>query len=76
MFDWQRRFTRKRLARKKAATVKIFEYFSLCKQIKTKSDIAKSRFEIQTIHLSLIKQTNKNKTTLENYSKSNLIYNS
>ena len=59
-----------------AATIKTFEYLLLGKKLKSQTDIAKKQYQKLDVTFEFDKIIKKEKPTLENYSKSDLIYNS
>ena len=59
----------------KAASLKIFEYSRLGKELKAKTDIAKKQYQNLDNTFEFEKIIKIEKPTLENYNKSNLIYN-
>ena len=59
----------------KAATMKRFEYLPLGRKLKAQSDIAKEQYEKLDDTYEFNRIFTKEKLTLENYSKSDLMYN-
>ena len=59
----------------KAASLKIFEYSRLGKELKAKTDIAKKQYQNLDNTFEFEKIIKIEKPTLENYNKSNLIHN-
>ena len=60
----------------KAATIKRFEYSPLDKELKAQTDIAKKQYQKLDNTFTSDEIIKKERQALENYSKSNLIYNS
>ena len=60
----------------KAAALKRFEYSPLGKELKAQTDIAKKQYQKLDDNFEFDKIIKKEKMALENYNKSNLIYNS
>ena len=60
----------------KAATMKIFEYSPLGKELKTQTDITKKQYKKLDITSESDKITKKEKREFKKYNRSNLIYNS
>ena len=58
----------------KAAAMKRFEYFPLGKELKAQTDIAKKQYQKFDNTFEFDRIIKKEKSTFENYSKSNLIY--
>ena len=59
----------------KSATIRIFKYSPLGKELNARTDIAKKQYQKLHDSFDFYKIIKKEKTTLENYSKSYLIYN-